>query len=272
MPQLLSGVCANPGDITVSGDALKDVPEMSIIVAQLIGHWSRIDQELGLVLVRMLGAKDVPALAMYSALNRDRTRRDALNAAAKAVLNAADYNVFAAVFSAARTVEKTRNRLAHWAWGTCTALPRALLLVDPANLVDVAKFHIQARDDRSYWLSMPFEELVKKGSFDADRIYVYRLSDLERELADMNEVGMIMFWYMQYLRPIFTEESISTTTEAALRAGQPPPSYERGTSAEALRELSSLRLFREALARIESRSGQSSPQSPSGSPPPAGGA
>jgi len=272
MPQPLSRVCPDPGEITLSGDTLKSLPEMAIIVTQLFGRWARIDHELGLLLVRMLNARDTPALAMYSALSSPSARNDALVAAAKAVLSAADYNVFAAVHSAAKTVEKTRNKLAHWIWGTCEALPGALLLAEPAGLVEMEKFHLQVYDNPlRFFASMNNEEWLRKGGFDPDRIYVHRLPDLERDLADMHEVGTILFWYKQYLRPIFSAESIKASTEADLAAGQEPHEHTSGTSDEALRQLSSLRLFREALARIESRSGQnSSPQSPSESPPPTG--
>jgi hypothetical protein len=73
-------------------------------------------------------------LAMFSILQTQALQTKALDAAAKSTLSPEDLDIFSASLAVANSVQKTRNRLAHWAWGKCTERPDLLVLGDPEGL------------------------------------------------------------------------------------------------------------------------------------------
>lgn len=253
MPQILSRVCREPGEITLSPHVFKDKPEEAILVARIISTWASIEHELASMLMRMLGATEAVALAMFSALDAASARRAALNAAAKAAYedNTEGYQVYLAVTGAAFGAGQKRHKAAHWLWGSCKGLPNTLLLADPdiAKRVDMAFMieHGRAIDgDRpSVTTREEVDEYLAKFRWDTNRIYVYTVKDLQRDVSDLEEISAVMFWYRSYLRPMRTEEDFLRMKAE----GFPHPHV--GTSAEALRQLSKLRLYREAWDRIE---------------------
>lgn len=256
MPQPLSRVRTDPGLITLSAEILEEMPELATLAMQIIARWARIEHELGLLLMRLLGAAEGPALAIYSVLTGQGMQNLALSAAARSVLSDEDFKTFTAVVNVATSAGKKRHKLAHWIWGKCEALPGVLLLADPQSLVETEKVHMLARAKK---LPPPsartFESFVKwnkQFGLDGDRILVYRKTDLQRELDDMHEVAVVLFWYRQCIQPTLSDEELT-------RAGANP--NEEGTSAAALRQLSTLKPFQEALARLE-KDKSSNPESP----------
>jgi hypothetical protein len=261
MPQKLSMVCDVPGKITLSPHVFKDRPEEAVLVARIVSTWATIEHELATTLMRMLGATEAVALAMFTALDAASARRAALNAAAKAAYegNNEGYMVYAAVTGAAFSAGKKRHKVAHWLWGGCENLPGALLLADPDAVGRTEKAHLIAQDnpldepelsteaDVNAWLS--------KFQWDPSRIYVYTDKDLQRDLADLEEVSTIMFWYRMYLRPHRTEAQIDHLKTLGHESSP------LGTASEALRQLSRLRLYQEARYRLE-KDTSNSPESP----------
>ena len=71
-----------------------------------------------------------------------------------------EFNDFKAVMTVVESVQKTRNKLAHWGWGVCKERPDLLILANPKMLKErdhrVAA-HFQAKqpgdtDDAGDWL------------------------------------------------------------------------------------------------------------------------
>src|SRR5262245_50516300 len=106
------------------------------IVSVIFATSSRIDHEVSLLLVRILGAEALPALAMFDVAAKQRMQQQLVAAAAEARFgkDSEQYRVFKAVTSVAETAQSDRNKLAHWIWGHSPDMPHTLLLADPKKL------------------------------------------------------------------------------------------------------------------------------------------
>lgn len=236
------------------------------MASYIVALSAQVDHELSLLLVRIIGASERAALAMFDELDSQRTQLRLLKAAAKAKLGAGSeqYRVFQAVLKTAEVAQADRHRLAHWIWGHCPELPDALLLADPravrSQVIALTRLREKRKSTWLYVLGTGEEErkqddlqIGKLEAPDKDRILVYGHADLQQALRDLSEAMIAVGIFQHYLEPMkFT--------------GTEPPDPEiahLGTSDGVLRRLNSLRLFREAFDREKDSSDPSStPQSP----------
>ena len=138
MPNPINRIISDP-HVALDTNALSDKPEMAIAVARIISSWGSIERELSSVLVRLLGANASSAHAIFSILQTQALQTKALEAAAKSVLDKDGFDAFNAVMAVVDSVKKTRNRLAHWCWGTCRQRPEYLILADPKMLKEATR-------------------------------------------------------------------------------------------------------------------------------------
>lgn len=241
--------------VILDTDVLDEKPDFAILVVRIFSIWASIERRLSVLLVRLLGADAVPAHAIFSILQTQALQTKALEAAARSTLSPDDFDIFSAFLAVANSVQKTRNRLAHWAWGKCAQRPDLLVLADPEGL--------KQRDTRvaahyqSLKVDATLEEIYSTIQFDLSKFYGYSKTDLEREVRDLLEADHIGFLYGIHLDPSFSM--------AHAKAFNEPDSPEE-IRAQVLRQLNEKRLFREALAQIGA-SRQSKNQQPDESNP-----
>ena len=249
MPQPLS-TFSKVHSITFDTNALNNRPKMAILVASIFAASASVDHELSLLLVRVLGAEAAPALAIFSVLESQNLQRKALAAAASAHFekSPSEFEIFSAVISAAECAQADRHRLAHGVWAKSEQLPDALLVVDPKALKD----NTTAMKELRRGPGPKADNALKRVITLFDDIFVYKIADLERARRDLKEAEGVMSQYNVYLDPPATEEH-------AAKYG-----LTVGTSAEALRLLSTLRLFREALDRVRDKAAKNNPQPQAG--------
>ena len=152
------------------------------------------------MLVRILGAAEAPALAMFDTLTAQHLQLGALKAAARAALSKQEHRVLIAGLEVAKRVQTPRNHLAHWIWGVCDQLPNALLLADPKA---------QKKRDRDLALALEKSETGILGAeqieclmtYDPSTVLVYRINDLERAATDTIEARSVTFSVCNYLDP-----------------------------------------------------------------------
>jgi hypothetical protein len=221
MPQPLSKVCPK-ATVSLHLEHSTNKPELAVLVSGVFARWAWIEHSISVLLLHILGAEAKPALAMFSVLNGQRLQMSAVRAAAKAALPPDQFEIFAAVMSVIECVQKDRNRLAHWIWGSCPELPDSLLLANPESLktreirmeehTSRVKAHTskikehaakiketfgvgQMREfskalfkagDQMAWFGQRdnFEEIV---TLDPSNIFVYSKQDLERSKRDLGE-------------------------------------------------------------------------------------
>jgi hypothetical protein len=239
MPNPINRIVPDP-HVVLDTNALSDKPEMAIAVARIISIWGSIERELSSVLVRLLGANASSAHAIFSILQTQALQTKALEAAAKSVLDKDGFDAFNAVMAVVDSVKKTRNRLAHWCWGTCQQRPEYLILADPKML--------KARDERAaaYFQSLKPgtfspEETWDAIQFDDSAMLAYSIEDFKRSIRDLIQAEYILLVYSMVLDP-----SVGLAHAKAL--GLPDSADE--IRRHLLEKLMTQRLFSEALDRI----------------------
>jgi len=256
MPQPIDRIVPKP-HVYLSNEVLRDKPELALLVCKIFAIWARIEQQLTVLLVRVLGADYEPAFAIYSTLTAQHLQNRALDAAAKAVLSADDYQIFNAAISVSQSAQAPRNHLAHWSWGACKQRPDLLVLANPKM--------ISARDIRvanRVHLPPPFADRLSPHEmgdliqFDNSETLAYSKADLERAVRDLEEANIVIKNLVDYIDPAVTEGLFAHLPKWTMPRDQ--------IRAEALLKLNEQRLFREALDRL--RAGQkNTPQRPRGS-------
>jgi hypothetical protein len=134
-PQPLSRVKAS-AVVSWGQGALKSYPHLCSIVMEAISFGAQVEFNWSAIIVDLLRAEAKTGMAMYQALSGAEARRTALSAAAKIALSPDDFILFQSVEKALRSARRARNNFVHHIWGTSDQVPDALLLIDPACLLD----------------------------------------------------------------------------------------------------------------------------------------
>jgi hypothetical protein len=238
MPQPIDKIIPEP-HCKLNTRALENKPKMAFLVTQIFAVWARIEQDLDVLLVNVLGADATPALAIFATLIAQHLKSGALEAAAKAELSAEDFEVFKAAISVVDVVQTPRNHLAHWSWGTCEQRPELLVLANPKMLsardLRVAKV-LQKGDPQ-----LDPMDVGRASLFDNSEILAYTEADLERALRDLNDAQEILNYMINYIDPSWVVHfGPHIGVHLSLEASRD----------ELLQKLNGQRLFREALDRI----------------------
>ncbi len=263
MPQPLSKISPD-AQFQLTTTALVDRPDLANLVTQIFALWAVVEQEFQTLFSRIVGPDEIVADAIYTILISESLQRTALNAAAKARFgtDSEEFEVFSAVLAVCNRAGKIRHKLAHWRWGESPDLPDVLLLADPADvrLVSLAGSYMRTiepldgekRPERT-------ARILKHITFDISKILVYRAKDLEDGLAEIGQAVQALTNFDLFINPSTTEERAEELKR--LTGPQFEEAINVGTSAEALRRLSTLSLFQEARAQL-SRGKSKNPRSP----------
>ena len=132
MPQPYPKHIKNP-KLDIGAAAIKR-PKHLMMGMHIISNHSQVDSMLALAFSNLLGSDPAPTIAILNSLRNGRIKREAMEALAKDVLDEEDMKVFRAVLSFSASVEKERNRLAHWIWGIDDQIPDHVVLVNPSKV------------------------------------------------------------------------------------------------------------------------------------------
>jgi len=209
------------------------------VISQIFAVSASVDHNLGLLLVRVLGADAIPALAMFSILETQSLQRKALIAAAKSALDENTYKMFHACLTVAESAQSERHRLAHWIWASCPEIEDAFLLADPRHLRE----HTIAME-QLWHPKVRTLETWEKANLDRQKIMVYRRADLDRALRDLREAETVLEAFHSFMEP-------AITADQAKEYGFSPE--HPGTRAGALQRLNASQPFRQALSRARDK-------------------
>lgn len=106
---------------------VEDRPQAAAIIGRIVTSWADIEVQCARLLGELLETGIPAVAAVFSSLRSGRAQHDALEAAAKVVLDNADYELFAAHMARRASLEKERNDLAHGCFGISVALPNAVI-------------------------------------------------------------------------------------------------------------------------------------------------
>lgn len=163
---------------------IEDRPAAAAIVGRIITAWADIEVQCARLLAELMGTNIPAAAAVFGSLRSSRAQHDALSAAAEAVLDARDMELFAAHMARRSSLEKERNDLAHGCFGVSVAIPDHIVWVAQADyLAFSAKTHITPADTEDF----------KKKQF------VYELGTLERIAQEIAEFYDQLGFFRGYL-------------------------------------------------------------------------
>lgn len=114
---------------------VEDRPAAAQIIARIITAWADIEVQCARLLAELMGTNIPATAAVFGSLRSGRAQHDALNAAAKTVLNEADYDLFSAHMVRRSSLEKERNDLAHGCFGVSVAIPDDVIWVSQTDFL-----------------------------------------------------------------------------------------------------------------------------------------
>lgn len=156
MPQPLSRVAPNAlvsiGNVgSAYPSPLAERPELALLAIQVIASWSNVEAFMMRLFVNLMGGSTDLAATVYLSLEIQSAKSAAINAAAAVKLSEQEKALLRAILALVKSHQKSRDKIAHWIWGTAPQLPDALLLANPKDLIEIPP--------------------------DTDRIFVYRKKD-----------------------------------------------------------------------------------------------
>jgi hypothetical protein len=169
------------------------IPHFPEVVGKCIGVWTFAENEMGNLFGVLLETKSPATLEVFLNLRRSSSQRDAINAAAKhALTDTREIEVFDAIMVLYKALESDRNDLAHGCFGFCPTDSSILFWIDIKDyvhfLVDVVPRLIDGTHGPD-----PHEMLKRK-------MFVYRMSDLNRILDEMDKFQTNVAQFTSYLR------------------------------------------------------------------------
>jgi hypothetical protein len=159
---------------------IEDRPKAAAIVARIITGWADVEVECARLLAELMGTNIPAAAAVFGSLRSSRAQHDALAAAAEAVLDAADFDLFSAHMTRRASLEKERNDLAHGCFGVSVGIPEHIVWVAQGDYL------------RSVAGDFDFATFRSKQ-------FVYQLGTLERIAQEIEEFYHQLAFFRGYL-------------------------------------------------------------------------
>ena len=179
------------GEFKVGTHALRERPELELLIANCLMAWTHTEAEMALLLAHLLGVEQSEAtLVVYHSLRRSSAQRDAISEAARYALSDADQELLSAILNAHKAVEAERNALTHGHFGTYSLLTDGLVWMDTKSYIDT-----RARMELAY--QVPNQEFLEKMY---SKAYVYRAPDLDAIFGAIKDIGDIWDKFIVYLR------------------------------------------------------------------------
>lgn len=166
-------------------------PDLMRLVAEAITIWPFIEHQMAMILGLLLGSNTEASLAVFSTLRTGRNQRDAITAAAEAILNERDQELMAAALSVFRTAEKARSDLAHAHWGVIEEDKDVLVWTETKHH---APWNTAVLASEQRGQPRPSHDDL------ARHFFVYTKVDLEEAIDLLKRVWRISFDLVRYVR------------------------------------------------------------------------
>jgi hypothetical protein len=173
MPQPLNKVIPHPTLDLWGVSAIPEREHLALLYAQAISSWVDVEAYQLILFVTLMRNNETTAAKIYLALDTARAKGQALSQVIDTIADERQRAVVKAVTKLAKTMEKTRDKLAHQALGICNKLPDALLIVD-------------------------LKDVISKAEIDYGEIQVYR----EKDFLNVIATNLRLCEYLKNLREI----------------------------------------------------------------------
>jgi hypothetical protein len=172
--------------------SLEARPQFEAAIGRCITLWSYVDNELGGLFGVLLGTETQAAHRVFLILRRWSNQRQALDAAAESALTGNELSTYKALMVEYGSLETQRNDLAHGCFGICPDDEDMLFMVKVEHHV-LWQATIIPQLSAGMHVGHPHQGL-------RERMWVYRMADLDRLHAQMKQLWWDMFYFNGYLR------------------------------------------------------------------------
>jgi hypothetical protein len=157
-------------------------PEVAAGIGQCIMRWATVETQVSHIFTVLAGLNSEAGVELYNAFGGASLKDNSIKVLARSRLEPSDCKIIEALLKVVQSHQKIRDKIAHWYWGMSDDIPDGLILIDPKYLL--------ARHAR-------FLDFRKKGqvplfSIDLEKIYVYRVSDLEVDANAFMQVAELV--------------------------------------------------------------------------------
>jgi hypothetical protein len=184
MPNPLSKVMPN-GTVIGGPGALGGKPLLCALIMRVINAWSYNDVTFLRMLSGFLKADFGVVSAMFQAVKNSEAKQAALMAAARKISAPDDLALILAVIRITKASRKRRNDFAHHYWAECVEIDNALVLIDPAVIVEhhVAYYEHILTDQK------PRADFPRA---DKNKVFVFTEADLWRDVEEAEQAEKLI--------------------------------------------------------------------------------
>ena len=180
-------------------NALKERPELAILMAECIAVWSIIEVEMATMLAAIMKAHAKPSAAVFLSIRNARAQREAITAAAEIELTGRDLEMFQAIMIVYQALEAQRSDLAHGVFGVTVEIPDSVVWVEAR---DYTSERVQNYSD------ILNNRLPQADDSLREKCFVYRKADLETLRDEITELWHAAFLFTICLQMPFGGEII----------------------------------------------------------------
>jgi len=166
---------------------------LSALAFGVENHMAHLDYVMAGIVGSLTVGKAKPVIDYYLELRNDSSKSAMIHAMARSHLEPDRLKAFNSIWKLYEIVRKQRNPIAHWIWGTCEKLPKALVCIDPRAIMKIeGKRDVmnalarKAKKENNAFEAMAFEEASWVIRSEANKEFqVYRESDFREIMRDM---------------------------------------------------------------------------------------
>jgi len=183
-PQPILKICPDAG-LSFTPERVIERPEVAAWIAQCIACWSWVETQMSRLFTLLLGVNVEAGMELYNSFGGASLKENGLKILARSKLETTDYRIIDALLKVVDSHQKTRDKMAHWYWGISDQIQDGLVLIDPKDiLIRAARLMDKERSGK--------RATIEDFRFPLDRIYVYRIKDLEADAKAFIELASLV--------------------------------------------------------------------------------
>ena len=166
---------------------------LAVLIGRCASASTNVEVHMSLLMGSLLGVSNTASVAVFSTLRNARSRREALDAAAKSSLGGEDQNLFQALMNIHKKLDGLRNDIIHGMWGWIEGVDDSVLWCSSESFAiwHINDYHMGENGMLSYeYRNNQFNE----------RVYIWRLSDIEKVVRDLDWLHSAIASFHAYLR------------------------------------------------------------------------
>lgn len=160
-------------------------PEVAAWIGQCITCWSWVETQMSRMFTLLLQVNIEAGIELYNGLGGAGLKNNGLKILARSRLEKSDYKLIDSLLTEVRSHQKTRDKIAHWYWGTSDQIDDGLVLIDPKDIfINEAKI----ADKNNNGVRLSNDDFKYQNS----KIYVYRVKDLESDAKSFIDLAHLV--------------------------------------------------------------------------------